>query len=45
MKGDPIYQAPAPLLDEQYEELAYALGIDPDGDRLVTPASAEGGAS
>lgn len=26
--SDPIYRAPAPLLDEQYEELTAALGID-----------------
>lgn len=28
--GDPIYKAPAPLLDEQYAELAEAMGLDPE---------------
>ena len=26
--SDPIYVAPAPLMDEQYAELAHAMGID-----------------
>lgn len=26
--GDPIYRAPAPLIDEQYEELAWGMDLD-----------------
>lgn len=26
--SDPIYTAPAPTLEEQYDEMALALGID-----------------
>lgn len=32
--NDPIYRAPAPMLDEQYAELAWGMGIDPEPDRV-----------